>query len=66
MPFAEFKGWPRELAFRQNTFSFAWIDAVLTIGMREATILDQHGAGFVGAQDLIYDSAYMSYSYEVN
>ncbi len=45
MPLAEFKGWPLELMFRQNTFSSAWIDAVLTIGLLEVTILDQHGTG---------------------
>jgi hypothetical protein len=46
MPLAEFKGWRiMDLVFRQNTFSSAWIDAMLTIGMRKATILDQHGAG---------------------
>jgi len=51
LPMPAFKGWrlqaqfwPRDLLLRQNTFSSAWIDTVATIGMREVTILDQHGA----------------------
>jgi hypothetical protein len=39
MPLGDFKGWrmtgqfwPRDLAFRQNTFSTAWIDAIVTNG----------------------------------
>jgi hypothetical protein len=52
MPLAEFKGWSRELVFRQNTFSSAWIDAEPTIGMREATILDQQGAGFPSGEGM--------------
>jgi hypothetical protein len=51
MPWADFKGWrmtgqfwPRDLIFRQNTFSTAWIDAIVTIGMREMKTFDQNGA----------------------
>ena len=51
MPLGDFKGWrmtgqfwPRDLAFRQNTFSTAWIDAIVTIGMREVKTFDHNGA----------------------
>ena len=51
MPLGDFKGWrmtgqfwPRDLAFRQNTFSTAWIDAIVTIRMREVKTFYQNGA----------------------
>jgi hypothetical protein len=52
MPLAEFKGWrmtgqfwPKDIVFRQNTFSSAWIEALGTIGMQEVQVFDLHGAG---------------------